>query len=69
MTPAHYVGESDLELPILLLLPPEYRHVPLLYLYVVLGTKLRALHIVGKHSTNQATPPALFLFVATGIYN
>lgn len=64
MTPAPYVGEADLELLSLPLPPPEYRHVPLFCLHEVLGTKPRALHIVGKHSTNSATFPALFLIVA-----
>ena len=55
---AHYVAEAYLDLLSLLLPPPmewEYRCAPPHPVYILLGTKPRALHVLGKYSSRRAT--------------
>ena len=59
--PVLELSENDLELLVLLPLPPECwddRHVPPRAVYVVLGTKPTPLGMLGKHSPDKDTSPS-----------
>ena len=62
-----YVVKAGLELLIVLPLPPlssPYTAVPTQVVYVPLGIEPRASYMLGKYSTNCATPSALSLLLS-----